>query len=200
MPRPEWIEVGRISRPHGVHGEVRVTLEFRQPRALRAGSHAARPARPDGRGRSRGCSEQVPLTIETVRGDDDFPIVAFAEIPDRDRGRGLRRVRPRDPVRASCRNSTKTSSIRSTSIGLEARDLVGVGAGPSHRRARVSGARHPRRRRCRTGERRWCRSCRRPSPWWPWRPATWSSTPNSPASPAVAAAMPADRRRGAAPS
>ncbi len=26
MPRPDWIEVGRVSRPHGVHGEVRTHL------------------------------------------------------------------------------------------------------------------------------------------------------------------------------
>ena len=37
MPRPEWIEVGRISRPHGVHGEVRVRLDSDNPERFMPG-------------------------------------------------------------------------------------------------------------------------------------------------------------------
>ena len=82
MPRPEWIEVGRIARPHGVHGEVRVRLDSDNPERFVPG--VTLQARPGRRGLAGArLSERVPLTIDTVRGDDDFPIVAFAEIPDR---------------------------------------------------------------------------------------------------------------------
>jgi 16S rRNA processing protein RimM len=84
MPRPEWIEVGRVSRPHGVHGEVRVALDSDNPERFLPG--ATLYARPGRRGVAGArLSERVPLTIETVRGDDDFPIVAFEQIPDRDK-------------------------------------------------------------------------------------------------------------------
>ena len=84
MPRPEWIEVGRISRPHGVHGEVRVALSSDNPERFVAGAKLhARPGRVGIAGAR--LQEQVRLTIDTVRGDDDFPIVAFSEIADRGR-------------------------------------------------------------------------------------------------------------------
>jgi 16S rRNA processing protein RimM len=84
MPRPKWIEVGRISRPHGVRGEVRVALSSDNPERFMPGAELhARPGRAGVAGpRLR---EQMRLTIENVRGDDDFPIVAFEEIPDRDK-------------------------------------------------------------------------------------------------------------------
>ena len=84
MPRPEWIEVGRISRPHGVHGEVRVALSSDNPERFVAGATLhARPGRKGVAGAR--LPEQVRLTIDSVRGDVDFPIVAFIEIPDRGR-------------------------------------------------------------------------------------------------------------------
>jgi 16S rRNA processing protein RimM len=88
MPRPEWIEVGRISRPHGVHGEVRVTLSSDNPERFVGG--ATLYARPGRRGvAGLRLPERVPITIESVRGDDDFPIVAFEQIPDRDKAEAL---------------------------------------------------------------------------------------------------------------
>jgi 16S rRNA processing protein RimM len=88
MPRPEWIEVGRISRPHGVHGEVRVALSSDNPERFRPGvTLHARPGRTGIAGpRLR---EQVRLTVETARGDEAFPIVGFREIPDRDTAESL---------------------------------------------------------------------------------------------------------------
>jgi 16S rRNA processing protein RimM len=84
MPRPEWIEVGRISRPHGVHGEVRVALSSDNPERFVAGAQLhARPGRVGTAGAR--LQEQVRLTIHSVRGDGDFPIVAFSEIADRGR-------------------------------------------------------------------------------------------------------------------
>lgn len=89
MSRPEWIEVGRISRPHGVHGEVRVLPSSdNSERFAPASELYARPERLGVAGpRLR---EQVRLTIETVRGDDGFPIVAFREVADRDAAEVLR--------------------------------------------------------------------------------------------------------------
>ncbi len=88
MPRPEWIEVGRISRPHGVRGEVRVTLDSDNPERFVPG--AGLFARPGRRGvAGRRLPDRVSLTVESVRGDEDFPIVAFEEIPDRDTAEAL---------------------------------------------------------------------------------------------------------------
>jgi 16S rRNA processing protein RimM len=84
MPRPKWIEVGRISRPHGVSGEVRVSLSSDNPeRFLEGATLHARPGRMGVAGPR--LSEQVRLTVESVRGDEGFPIVAFREIADRDK-------------------------------------------------------------------------------------------------------------------
>ena len=84
MPRPEWIEVGRVSRPHGVHGEVRVALSSDNPDRFLPG--AMLQARPGRTGVARALlPEQVTLTVENVRGDETFPIVAFKEIESRDR-------------------------------------------------------------------------------------------------------------------
>ncbi len=88
MPRPEWIEVGRISRPHGVHGEVRMSLSSDNPERFQPGAQLhARPGRTGVAG-SR-LLEQLPLTVESVRGDEAFPIVAFREIEDRGRAEAL---------------------------------------------------------------------------------------------------------------
>ncbi len=87
--RPEWIEVGRISRAHGVHGEVRIVPDSDNPDRFVPGAVLqARPARVGIAGPR--LQEQVRLTIDTVRGDDGFPIVAFLEVMDRDAAEGLR--------------------------------------------------------------------------------------------------------------
>ncbi len=89
MPRPDWIEVGRVSRPHGVHGEVRITLESDNPDRFVPGSVLyGRPARQGVAG--SGPRGRMQLTVAGVRGDDTFPIVAFDEIADRDAAEGLR--------------------------------------------------------------------------------------------------------------
>jgi 16S rRNA processing protein RimM len=89
MARPEWIEVGRISRAHGVHGEVRIVPDSDNPERFVPGAvFQARPARVGIAGPR--LQEQVRLTIDAVRGDDDFPIVAFLEVEDRDAAEALR--------------------------------------------------------------------------------------------------------------
>ncbi|MBN1628907.1 MAG: ribosome maturation factor RimM [Thermoleophilia bacterium] len=88
MARPEWIEVGRITRPHGVHGEVRITPDSDNPERFAPGSVVHARPRQVGIAGSR-LQEQVCLTVESVRGDGDFPIVAFREIEDRDAAEAL---------------------------------------------------------------------------------------------------------------
>lgn len=89
MARPEWIEVGRIARPHGVHGEVRVVASSDNPERFLPG--AVLHARPARRGLAAGrFSERRLLTVTDVRGEDNFPILAFREIGDRDLAESLR--------------------------------------------------------------------------------------------------------------
>jgi 16S rRNA processing protein RimM len=89
MARPEWIEVGRVARAHGVRGEVRVVPDSDNPDRFSSGSVLhGRPAR---QGVAGGRSpERAKLTVAAVRGDGDFPIVAFEEIHDRTDAEGLR--------------------------------------------------------------------------------------------------------------
>lgn len=89
MTRPEWIEVGRVARPHGVHGEVRIIVDSDNPERFVEGAiFHARPARePIVGARSR---ERMRLTVSSVRGGGGAPILAFREVSDRDMAAGLR--------------------------------------------------------------------------------------------------------------
>lgn len=88
MARPEWIEVGRVSRAHGVKGELRVLLSSDNPDRFRPG--AILHARPAATGAARVASrEPVLLTVRSVRGDGSFPIVAFDGVNDRDAAEAL---------------------------------------------------------------------------------------------------------------
>ena len=81
--------MGRVSRPHGVHGEVRVLPDSDNPERFAPGSVVyARPSRPGLAGPQSG--DRARLTIQTVRGDERFPIVGFDEITGRDRAEALR--------------------------------------------------------------------------------------------------------------
>jgi 16S rRNA processing protein RimM len=89
MSRPEWIEVGRIARAHGVHGEVRITPDSDNPERFVPGS--VLHARPQRLGMAAPWSqERVWLTVVSRRGGDDFPILGFREVLDRDRAETLR--------------------------------------------------------------------------------------------------------------
>ncbi len=89
MSRPEWIEVGRVSRPHGVHGEVRIVPSTDNPERFTPDSVLyARPGRLGVAGpRLR---EQMRLTVSAVRGAEGFPILRFGEVGDRDAAEALR--------------------------------------------------------------------------------------------------------------
>lgn len=86
--RPEWIEVGRVSRPHGVHGEVRITPDSDNPERFAPG--AVLHARPGRMGLATPAEpRRLRLTVKSVRGDDAFPIVAFDEVADRNEAEAL---------------------------------------------------------------------------------------------------------------
>lgn len=89
MSRPEWIEVGRVSRPHGVHGEVRIVPSTDNPERFSLGSILyARPERLGVAGpRVR---QQIRLTVANVRGDEAFPILRLGEVGDRVAAEALR--------------------------------------------------------------------------------------------------------------
>jgi len=94
MPRPEWIEVGRVTRAHGVSGEVRVSPSTDNPDRFVPGARLF--ARPEGRAAARAvpdrppdgpeapAGERRPLEIVSIRGAEGSPIVAFAGVRTRD--------------------------------------------------------------------------------------------------------------------
>jgi 16S rRNA processing protein RimM len=91
VTRPEWIEVGRISRAHGVRGELRVTPTSDNPERFAPGGVVyARSERVGLAGPGPRLRGQVRLTICTVRGEGSFPIVAFEGVDDRGAAEALR--------------------------------------------------------------------------------------------------------------
>lgn len=96
MTRPEWIEVGRVSRAHGVRGDVRVTLSTDNPDRFVVGAVLyGIPGRP---GLRRTEPDRVPLEIESMKGMDESPIVKFAGVESRTEAEGLRGLVLQVPV------------------------------------------------------------------------------------------------------
>ncbi len=97
MPRPDWVEVGRVQRAHGIQGEVRVASSTDNPDRFVPGEIVhARDARP-GVIRARRAEavspddgDRWPLEIEDARGTDENPIIAFFGIDTREQAEGLR--------------------------------------------------------------------------------------------------------------
>lgn len=80
MTRPDWVEVGRVRRAHGIQGEVRVQPTTDNPERFAPG------------GRLYACppgQERRLLVIRSIRGDAALPIVAFAEVGTRDDAEAL---------------------------------------------------------------------------------------------------------------
>lgn len=120
MARPDWIEVGRVRRSHGLQGEVLVTVESDNPDRFQPDSVVyARPRKPGKRGggaTGSGCrtppapdaiavpeaaaaavpqaavpAERRQLVMESAReGNRDCLIVRFAGIEDRNAADALR--------------------------------------------------------------------------------------------------------------
>jgi 16S rRNA processing protein RimM len=82
MPRPEWIEVGRIKRAHGIEGEVRVSPSTDNPERFAPGE--VMYALP------RGSEERVKVEVEGVRGTWASMIVAFVGCGTREEAEALR--------------------------------------------------------------------------------------------------------------
>ncbi len=76
MSRPERLEVGRVDRPHGLAGEVVVTMISDRPERVRPG------ARLDADGR--------PLVVRSARPHRHRWIVRFEGVGDRDAAEALR--------------------------------------------------------------------------------------------------------------
>ena len=70
------LEVGRITRPHGVKGDVVVVLTTDRTERVAPGSVLH--------------SDDGPLTVHASRPHKSGHIVTFAEVPDRDRAEELR--------------------------------------------------------------------------------------------------------------
>lgn len=97
MSRPDWVEVGRVQRAHGVRGEVRVASSTDNPDRFVPGETVyARDARPGVIRASRaadapsGDADRLPLEIEDARGTHKNPIVAFLDIETREQAESLR--------------------------------------------------------------------------------------------------------------
>ncbi len=145
MSRPEWIEVGRVSRPHGVHGEVRIVPSSDNPeRFIPSSVLYARPGRLGVAGpRVR---EQVRLTISTIRGDAGFPILGFCEVASREAAEALRGYLLE--VRSSQLPELEEDEFYPFDlVGLEVRDQNGAAIGrvtevmdsPAHPLLQISG-------------------------------------------------------------
>jgi 16S rRNA processing protein RimM len=96
MPRPDWVEVGRVQRAHGIQGEVRVASSTDNPDRFVPGETVyARDARPGVIRARRAASapsddDRLPLEIEDARGTYENPIIAFVGIDTREQAEGLR--------------------------------------------------------------------------------------------------------------
>jgi 16S rRNA processing protein RimM len=89
VPRPEWVQVGRVARAHGLRGEVRVAVESDNPERFVPGSRLfGRPGGPQ----ASWPEGRIELVIDSVRGQGGDPIVAFAGVSDRDHAEALKGV------------------------------------------------------------------------------------------------------------
>jgi len=81
--RPDWIQVGRVAKAHGVQGEVRVEVYTDNPERFTLGSRVF-ACLLTGTGGPDSHSSRRELHVESVRGSDEAPIVAFREVRGRD--------------------------------------------------------------------------------------------------------------------
>ena len=77
-PEVRWIAVGRVSRAHGMKGEVTVLSLSDVAARFDSGSTVF-----------VGESNAAPLTVETRRGTPQRPLIKFREIADRDAAEAL---------------------------------------------------------------------------------------------------------------
>ena len=77
------IEVARITKPHGLAGEVQTVVITNVPNRLKTGLRVV----------ARLASNEIELTIRSVKGTDAHPIIAFEEVRDRNEAEKLRAAR-----------------------------------------------------------------------------------------------------------
>ncbi len=77
------IEVARITKPHGLAGEVQTVVITNVPNRLKTGLRVV----------ARLASNEIELTIRSVKGTDAHPIIAFEEVRDRNEAEKLRMAR-----------------------------------------------------------------------------------------------------------
>lgn len=88
---PATVEVGKVIRPHGVRGEVKVEIwsdvptRFKPGRELLLTSTASRSA-----GRRKTADRQKTVRIETIRFDRAVALIGFAGFEDREAAETLR--------------------------------------------------------------------------------------------------------------
>jgi 16S rRNA processing protein RimM len=83
-----FLVVGRIARPHGIHGEVGIEVRTDEP-AARFAPGSVLTTDP---GRRAAPDVPATLTVETVRPHQDRLLIVFAGIRDRDAADRLRGV------------------------------------------------------------------------------------------------------------
>ncbi len=79
----DYLELGRVGRPHGVRGELRLTLYNKESDALRTAEHLHLLTE----------AGRFLADIETVRGKGAEPIVALANVASREDAESLRGAR-----------------------------------------------------------------------------------------------------------
>ncbi|NNN11320.1 MAG: 16S rRNA processing protein RimM [Acidimicrobiaceae bacterium] len=77
------IEIARITKPHGLVGEVQTVSITNVPNRLKSGLRVVAKVK----------SDELELTIKSVKGTQAHPIVGFEEIKDRNEAEKLRAAR-----------------------------------------------------------------------------------------------------------
>lgn len=72
---PKYLLLGKIERPHGVRGEIRMRIYTDFPERVHAGQSLYLGPDPDG--------EALPYTVETVRPHQNYLLIKFSEINER---------------------------------------------------------------------------------------------------------------------
>ncbi len=82
-PEPSYVVVGRVRRPHGIGGEIRVEIltDYPERIAQHAVLYLAHPEAPD---------DVEPYPVESARPHKDILLVKLGECDDRDRAEELR--------------------------------------------------------------------------------------------------------------
>lgn len=79
---PDWIQVGRVTKAHGVEGEVRVEIHTDNPDRFSPGSRIYVRTPAGAAGSERPARQE--MYVEELRGSGETPILTFREVRGRD--------------------------------------------------------------------------------------------------------------------